>query len=59
MDAVRSLAESRAIETQRLRGVGSGVSWWSHYFGGPLWLRAIKASAYFYGFYREMLRLIS
>lgn len=53
IEAVKSLAGTRA--SGGLDGKAEQALWWKSFFGGPMWLRAIKAIAYFRGFHAERL----
>ena len=53
-EAIDQLERSRSAEMQQLKANQLTDSWWSDYFSGPFWLSMTKASAYFWGFQREM-----
>jgi len=55
-EAVGLLARTRTKGRDQPEGAAAGTGWWSAFFCGPPWLRAVKASAYFWGFHQEITR---
>jgi glycosyltransferase involved in cell wall biosynthesis len=56
-EAVDTLSKIRKLDSIEVATKQINDSWWSIFFSGPFWMRAMKAAAYYSGFHREVLRM--